>query len=177
MTHEGSDKDLGNNRPANGDEEAWEAHGIKGDSVSRETQEGRGRGTSCRSLFAPETGARLSRTGGLGRAGCVCVCGIQGPMTGLASSRIRVHWASNHKSPGHGHLVTLRGNLGRSTQPTHLGSAHAALLSSVPPQLACGRQGAALQPGVHRTLWSSLWGALPGGAHISEVGGVHLQPP
>ena len=23
MTHEGSDKDLGNNRPANGDEEAW----------------------------------------------------------------------------------------------------------------------------------------------------------
>lgn len=134
-----------------------------------------GRPAGVSSHLRPELGSVV--LGGLGRAGCVCVCGIQGPMTGLASSRIRVHWASNHKSPGHGHLVTLRGNLGRSTQPTHLGSAHAALLSSVPPQLACDRQGAALQPRVHRTLWSPLWGALPGGAHISEVGGAHLQPP
>lgn len=135
------------------------------------------RGTSCRSLFAPETGARGSVVlGGLGRAGCVCVCGIQGPMTGLASSRIRVHWASNHKSPGHGHLVTLRGNLGRSTQPTHLGSAHAALLSSVPPQLACDRQGAALQPRCAQNAVVTSVGRH-WRAHISEVGGAHLQPP
>lgn len=66
--------------------------------VSRETQEGRGRGTSCRSLFAPETGSSAQSYWGPRQSG-MRVCVELGPMTGLASSRIRARLGLKSQEP------------------------------------------------------------------------------
>lgn len=75
MTHEGSDKDLGNNRPANDDEEAWEARGIKGDSQPRERlkRDGAGRRPAgVSSHLRPELGSVVLGASAE-RDACVCV--------------------------------------------------------------------------------------------------------